>query len=390
MKRFLPAITLAAALASASLPVTLAAATAESLKIGFLATLSGPLAVWGQHMRDGFLLGVKQANGRLGGRDTEVLLADAGLRPDRALTEVQRLVQDEKVDIVAGVVFSNVMLAVHQPIVQSGTIFIGTNAGPAQIAGKGCNRYFFSTSFQEDQNNGVMGRYAAYKGYGRVVVMAPNYFAGRNAIAAFKRHYNGDVVSEIHTRLGQMDFSDELAHIMDIQPDAVFTFMPGGMGVQLVKQYASTGLKDLVPLLSTFTIDEITLRATKDLALGHISASPWTPDLDNPANIRFVRDFRSEYGYEPSHFAAQGYDAARLIDGSVDIAGYEDREALVATLETAPFESVRGDFRFNNNHFPVQDFYAVEAVHRDRRYITSAIAKVFDDFGDPYSGACRM
>lgn len=390
MKRFLSAIVLAAALASASLPMTPATAVAENLKIGFLATLSGPLAVWGQHMRDGFLLGVKQANGRLGGRETRVLLADAGLRPDRALKEAERLIQDEKVDIITGVVFSNVMLAVHQPIVQSGTVFIGTNAGPAQVAGKGCSRYFFSTSFQEDQNNGVMGRYAAYKGYGRIVVMAPNYFAGRNAIAAFKRHYNGEVISEIYTKLGQMDFSAELAHVMDQQPDAVFAFMPGGMGVHLVKQYASAGLKDLIPLLSTFTIDEITMRATRDLALGHISASQWTPDLDNPANNRFVRDFRSEYGYEPSHYAAQGYDAARLIDGAVDIAGFEDREALVATLETAPFESVRGDFRFNNNHFPVQDFYAVEAVLRDRRYITSAIAKVFDDFGDAYSGACHM
>ncbi len=391
MKKLLSAITVSATLAVTSMVPLNHAFASERLKIGFLATLSGPLAVWGQHMRDGFMLAVRQAHGKLGGKETEVVLLDARLQPAAALVEVQKLQAAGGVDIMTGVVFSSVMSAVYQPIVDSGTIFIGANAGPAYIAGQGCSKYFFSTSWQDDQNHEVMGHYASQMGFRRVVIIAPNYRAGRDAAAAFKRHYNGEVAAEFFTKLGQADFKGDLLKVVQIEPDAVFAFMPGGMGVNLVKQYAEAGLKDWIPLMSTFTIDEITLRATKDLAIGHVSSSQWAPNIDNPANARFVRDFTATYGYAPSHFAAQGYDAARLIDGAVDMAGLGDKEALLSAIDSAPFESVRGDFRFNNNHFPVQDFYAVQAVETgNKTYTTQAVSRVFDDFGDAYSGSCHM
>ncbi len=367
-------------------------AHAEDLKIGFLATLSGPPAVLGQHMRDGFLLGVKQADGKLGGLETEVVVVDDELKPDAALTKVQGLLERDKVDMMAGVVFSNVMMAVYKPITQSETIFIGGNAGPSPIAGKACSPYFFSASYQNDQNHAVMGQHATDADYKRVFLMAPNYQAGKDSLAGFKRFYKGEVVDEVYTQLGQLDFSAELAKIASEKPDAVFAFMPGGMGVNLVKQYRQAGLADTVPFLSAFTVDETTLPATKDAAVGMFAGSEWAPNLDNAANKEFVAAFEKEYGYAPSLYAAQGYDAAQLIDGALKKAGgKEDKEALLAALKEAPFDSVRGDFSFNTNNFPIQDFYLVKAVKRDDgAYVTEAVEKVFDDQADAYVSECRM
>ncbi|MBO6757637.1 MAG: ABC transporter substrate-binding protein [Roseibium sp.] len=388
MKRFLSALAATAMVgAAAAVP-----AKAESLKIGFMATLSGPPAVLGQHMRDGFLLGVEEAGGKLGGLETEVIVVDDELKPDAALTKVQGLLERDQVDMMAGVVFSNVMMAVYKPVIESETIFIGANAGPSPIAGRGCSPYFFSTSWQNDQNHEVMGRYAGQQGYERVIVMAPNYQAGKDAIAGFKRHYTGEIVDEIYTKLGQLDFSAELARIADAQPDAIFTFMPGGMGVNLVKQYDQAGLKGAIPFLSSFTVDETTLPATKTTAEGLFGGAQWAPNLENPANAKFVRDFVGKYGYAPSLYAAQGYDAARLIDGALTMTdGNKSADALLPALKSAPFESVRGDFSFNTNQFPIQDFYLVQAVKQSGdTYVTQAVEKVFDDKGDAYAGSCRM
>jgi len=390
MKQFLAALAASAVVGLGA--AGSASAQDDSLKIGFLATLSGPPAVLGEHMRDGFLLGVDEAGGRLGGLETEVIVVDDELKPDAALTKVQGLLERDQVDMMAGVVFSNVMMAVYKPIIESETIFIGGNAGPSPIAGRGCSPYFFSTSWQNDQNHEVMGRYAGQQGYDRVIVMAPNYQAGKDAIAGFKRHYTGDVVDEIYTKLGQLDFSAELARIADAQPDAIFTFMPGGMGVNLVKQYDQAGLKGLIPFLSAFTVDETTLPATKETAVGLFSAAQWAPNLDNPANAKFVRDFEAKYGYPPSLYASQGYDAARLIDAALKVTGGDKNpDVLLPVLKSAPFESVRGDFQFNSNQFPIQDFYLTQAVNRSGdTYVTEAVEKVFDDVGDAYAGSCRM
>ncbi|MXN65660.1 ABC transporter substrate-binding protein [Stappia sp. GBMRC 2046] len=382
---------LTAAVTAAALGLSGMSAQAESLKIGFLATLSGPPAALGEHMRDGFLLGVKEAGGKLGGLDTEVVIVDDELKPDVARTKVQGLLERDNVDILAGVVFSNVMMAIYKPVIESETILISGNAGPSPIAGKACSPYFFSTSWQNDQNHEVMGEYAKEQGYGRVILMAPNYQAGKDSIAGFKRHYDGEVVDEIYTKLGQLDFSAEIARIADAKPDAIFTFMPGGMGVNLVKQYAQAGLKDTIPFLSAFTVDETTLPATQDQAVGLKSGSQWASTLDNAANKHFVEAFEKEYGYAPSLYASQGYDAARLIDGALKKAGGKDKEALMAALAEAPFDSVRGDFKFNTNHFPIQDFYVVEGAKRDDgKYVVNVVEKVFDDQGDAYAADCPM
>ncbi len=387
MIQFLVPAAFAAALAVAG------SAAAAPIKIGLVSTLSGPSAALGVHMRDGFMLGLKHAGGQLGGVETEVVTVDDELKPDVGVEKVKGLLERDRVDIVAGVVFSNVMGAIAKPVTDAEVFLISGNAGPSTLAGQGCSPYFFSVSWQNDQMHEVLGKHAQDKGYKRVFLMAPNYQAGKDSLAGFKRHFKGEIVDEVYTQLGQLDFSAELARIAAAKPDAVFTFMPGGMGVSLVKQYRQAGLADTTPFLSAFTVDETTLPATQADALGMFSASQWTPGMDNEANKKFVADYEAEYGYVPSLYSSQGYDLAMLIDSAVRKVNGDlsDKAAFRAALEAAEFTSVRGDFRFNTNHFPIQDFYLVEAVKRgDGKYQTQIVEKVFDDYGDVYAAECRM
>jgi len=387
---------LAATALAGSLMGTLAitgAALADPVKVGLVATLSGPPAVLGQHLRDGFLLAVKELGGKLGGQETEVIVVDDELKPDVAVQKVKGLIERDKVDFVAGVVFSNVLGAIAKPVTANEVFLISGNAGPSPLAGAGCNPFFFAASYQNDQVHEVLGQHAENKGYKKVVLLAPNYQAGKDSLAGFKRHYKGEVLDEIYVPLGQLDFSAELAKIAAAKPDAVFTFMPGGMGVNLVKQYRQAGLADTIPFLSAFTVDETTLPATREAALGFFSGAPWAPDLKAPANAAFVAAFEKEYGYVPALYAAQGYDAAKLIDSALKATGGKttDKEALRAALKKADFTSVRGSFKFNTNQFPIQDFYLVKAVQRpDGKFETQVVEKIFADYGDAYADKCAM
>ncbi len=378
---------------ASALALSATTAMAESVKIGFMATLSGPPAVLGKHMRDGFMLAVKQNDGKLGGLDAEVEVVDDELKPDVALERVKALLERDQVDFVVGIVFSNILQAVFKPVTQSETFLIGTNAGTSTFAGEACSPYFFSTSWQNDQVHAVMGKYAEDTGFKRVFLMAPNYQAGKDSVAGFKSQFTGEVVDEVYTKLGQLDFSAELARIADAKPDALFTFMPGGMGVNLVKQYQQAGLTESIPFLSAFTVDETTLPATQDAALGMFSSTQYSPLLDNEANNAFVAAFEAEYGYTPALYASQGYDAGLLLNSAIGKVGGDlsDKDAVRAALKEADFQSVRGDFSYNNNHFPIQDFWLVKAVKtEDGKYVTEPVEKVFDDWGDSYAAKCPM
>lgn len=379
-------------MAAAAAAVAASSAAAASITVGVMLTLSGPSAVLGQHARDGFHLAVKELSGKLGGLDANIIVIDDELNAELADEKARALIDNDKIDIFVGVIFSNVMMAVYQPLVDARVIVVSPNAGPSPIAGAQCSPYFFSTSWQNDQNAEVMGEYADTLGYRRVITIAPDYQAGWDMVAGFRRYFRGDVPTELLTKLGQLDFSAELKQIADNKPDAVFAFMPGGMGVELVHQYRAAGLSGSVPFLSAFTIDETTLPATRDAALGLYSGAQWTPDLDNPANKKFVAAFETEYGYAPSMYAAQAYDAAHLIDSAVTATGgnLRDKGRLIEAFEQANFESTRGPFRFNTNHMPIQDFYLAEAVLRDGKYITSAVKKVFEKHSDVYAAACPM
>ncbi|MCA0404525.1 MAG: ABC transporter substrate-binding protein [Proteobacteria bacterium] len=369
------------------------AAQAEPVKIGFMATLSGPSAALGVHMRNGFQLGMKELGNTLGGQPAEVIVVDDELKPDVGVAKAKGLIERDKVDVLTGIVFSNVMMAVSKVANDAGTITISTNAGPSPLAGKGCTANFFQISTQNDMNHEVMGKYAQDKGFKRVVLMAPNYQAGKDALAGFKRFYKGEVVDEMFTQLGQLDFSAEIAKISAASPDAIFTFMPGGMGVALVKQYDQAGLSKKIPFLSAFTVDETTLPATKEAAEGMFSGAQWAPNLDNAENKAFVAAYEKEFGAPPSLYASQGYDLAKLLDGALKATGgkVSDKAALRDAIAKAPFKSVRGAFKFNRNGFPVQDQFVVKAVKRaDGQFVTESVAKVFTAHQDAYVGECPL
>lgn len=368
------------------------AAVASGVKIGLVAVLTGPQAALGTQLRDGFLQGLKHLDGKLGGLPAEVVVIDDELRPEVAVTKVRTAIERDKVDIVAGVVFSNILAAIMRPVTESNTFLISTNAGPSTFAGRGCNPFFFTTSYNNDQVHSVMGQAAQDSGYRRVFVMTPNYQAGRDAVAGFKSRFKGEVVDEVYVPLNQLDFSAELARIAAARPDALFTFMPGGLGVNLVRQYRQAGLAN-IPFLSTFTVDEATLPAQQDAALGFYSAAPWAPNMDNPQNRRFVADFEAGYGYVPGSYAAQSYDCAMLLDSAIRRTGgrLADKDALRAAIRAADFRSVRGSFRFGANHYPVQDFWLCQVAKRaDGKFQTETVRKVLENDVDPWAAECRM
>lgn len=362
------------------------------LKIGLMFTLSGPAAVLGEQGRDGFLLAVEKLGGKLGGVDTEVIVVDDEQKPDVAVSKASALIERDRVDFVVGPIFSNILQAIVKPVTEGGAFLISPNAGTSSFAGAGCNENLFVTSYQNDQVHEVLGKYAQDQGFEKVFLLAPNYQAGKDSLAGFKHSYKGEVVDEIYTQLGQVDFSAELARIAAAQPDAVFTFMPGGMGVSLVKQYRQAGLEN-IPFLSAFTVDETTLPAQQDAAVGFFGGANWAPNMDNPQSKEFVAAYEEKFGTVPGTYAMQAYDTALLIDSAVRAAGGDlaKRDEVRAALEKADFQSLRGDFEFGNNHFPIQDFYLVKVVKReDGKFQTEIVEKIFEDYQDIYASECKM
>jgi branched-chain amino acid transport system substrate-binding protein len=365
----------------------------DKLKIGIISTLTGPPAVIGQQLRNGFLLGVKAHGGKLGGREADVIVADDELKPDQAVAKVKAFVERDKVDFVVGPVFSNMLQAIMKPVTDSGTFLISPNAGTSNFAGKECNANFFVTSYQNDQNHEVLGKYAQDAGIKKAFIMAPNYQAGKDALTGFKRYFKGEVLDEVYVPLNQLDYSAELSRIAAAKPDAIFVFLPGGMGINFVKQFRQAGLADKIVFLSAFTVDEATLPAQQDAALGFFGGANWAPNLDNPQNKAFVAAYEKEYGAVPGSYAFQAYDAAQLIDSAVTAVqgNLADKDAVRAALKKANFKSLRGDFKFGHNHYPIQNFYLVKVAKRqDGKFQTEIAQKVFTDYEDVYAKDCPM
>jgi branched-chain amino acid transport system substrate-binding protein len=384
-------MTLALAAAGCVLP---ALAQTEPVKVGLLSTLSGPGAGLGVDIRDGFQLAVKLAGNKLGGRPAEVIIADDQASPDVGRQTADRLVKRDKVDFMTGVVFSNVMLAVGAPTFASQTYYISANAGPSQYAGDQCNPFFFSASWQNDNLHEAAGQVVTEKGFKRVALIAPNYPAGKDAITGFKRFYKGEVASESLPALNQLNFGTEIAQLRASKADAVYIFLPGGMGINFIKQFVAAGLsKDMTLFGPGFSGDEDVIKAVGEPMLGMFNTSQWGHDLPNAANKRFVAEFEKAYGRLPSLYAAQGYDAALLIDAAVrDSKGkLSDKAAVRKALQAAKFESVRGAFKFNKNQFPVQDYY-LRVITKDPkgRVTNRTMGTVLKNHADAYASSCKM
>jgi branched-chain amino acid transport system substrate-binding protein len=367
--------------------------TQEKLKIGLITTLSGPPAALGTQQRNGLQLALKTLGNKLGGREVELLVQDDELKPDVAVSKVKAFVERDKVDFVVGPIFSNILQAIIKPVTDSGTFLISPNAGTSNFAGRECNANLFVTSYQNDQTHEVLGKYAQDKGMKKVFIMAPNYQAGKDSLAGFKRYYKGEIADEVYVPLNQLDYSAELAKIAAAQPDAIFVFLPGGMGINFVKQFRQAGLADKIAFLSAFTVDESTLPAQQDAALGFFGGANWAPNLDNPQNKAFVAAYEKDYNAVPATYAFQAYDAVSLIDSALKATKGDtsNKDALRAALAKANFTSLRGGFKFNTNHYPIQDFYLVKVAKRpDGKFETEIAQKVFTNYSDPYVKDCQM
>jgi branched-chain amino acid transport system substrate-binding protein len=380
----------------AAMLIALSAQAANELKIGFLSTLSGPAGGIGNEIRDGFNLALKLAGGKLGALPTEVIFADDTLNPDTGKQLMERLLKRDRVNLVTGIVFSNVMLAVWPTIEEAKIFYIAPNATPTSLTGKGCSPYFFSASWPNEAHHEAAGAFAQSKSFKNAYLIAPNYPAGKDALTGFKRTYKGTIVNEFYSKLNQLDYSAELAQIRAAKPDALYAFLPGGMGINFIKQFVAAGLSNEVQLIVPgFVSDQDVVRAVGEPMLGLFDTSQWAYDLDNDANQKFVAEFQKEYKRIPTLYAEQGYTAALIIDQAVrDAKGkIEDPKAFRAALMKAPerAKTPRGKWKEAANGTPIQDYY-VRALVKDRegRIVNRKISTILKDHGDFWAKDCSM
>ena len=380
------------ATATALMLVAHAAAAQDKIRIGLIYTLSGAPSTLGQQSKNGFELALKSLGGKMGGKDVELFVADDELKPDVAIQKVRGMLERDRVDFVVGPIFSNILVAIHKPVIDAGKILISTNAGTSNFAGAGCNANFFVTSYQNDQIFEAVGEASNRLGYKRVYILVPNYPAGKDAIAGFKRTYKGEIIEESLLPLNTTDFGPEVSKIAASKADALFTFMPGGLGINFLNSFIQAGLKGKLPIVSTFTADEATLPVLKDNAVGVYGVLTWAPNMDNAANKKFVSEYEAAYNAVPASYAMQAYDAAMLINSAVAAVNgnLADQNAVRAALKKAAFTSVRGPFKFNVNGYPIEDFYLTKVAKRpDDKYETQVVEKIFSNHADGYAKDCK-
>jgi branched-chain amino acid transport system substrate-binding protein len=370
-----------------------ASAEQKTVKIGYVSTFSGPTAAIGNDMRNAFELALDHLGRKIGGLPVEVIYEDDTQKPDVGVQKTQKLIESDHVDFIAGYIWSNVLLASLKPLVDSKTITVIANAGPSQVAGELCSPYVFSTSWNNDQTPETMGMYMNQKGLKKVFQIGPNYAAGKDMLQGMRNTYKGEVVGQEMTRWpDQLDFSAELSKARAAQPDAIFIFYPGASGVQFITQYVQAGLKGQIPLYQVFSIDELSLPRLKDLAMGVPGAQQWVNDLPNDANKKFVADYIAKYKSRPSFYGAQSYDAAMLLNSAVTAVNGDlsNKEDIRKAMEKADFKSVRGNFKFGNNHVPIQNFYLQDVVKEGDDYLLKTVATIVENYQDRFRDRCPM
>ena len=371
-----------------------AIAGGDALKIGMITTLSGSAGYLGADVRDGFMLAMIEEGGKLGGVDVEILVEDDGLKPENGRAIAERFLERDEVEIITGVIFSNIAPVVAPLTLRAGKFYISPNSGPSNFAGKGCHKNYFVASWQNDTLHESAGINAQSLGYKNAFIMAPNYQAGKDALTGFKRFFEGEIVDEVFTQLGQTDYAAEIAKIRAAKPEMVFQFMPGGMGINFMKQYGQAGLSDEIPLVVAAPSADINiLRAVGSAMVGIANSAHWNHDLDNEANKAFVAGFRAEYDRLPTIYASQGYDTARLIASALRATGgkvVDDMDGFREALRAADFDAVRGPFSFNNNHHPIQNWYSRVVVEENGEFRNKTIGTIVEGHADSYASECKM
>ena len=386
--RVLTAALVAVALGAAT-PVS---AQQKKIKIGFISTMSGPAGAMGEAMKNSVDLALEHLGHKMGGVPVEVIYGDDQFKPDVGLQVVNEMLKKDQVDIVAGIIWSHVMLAVVPVVTGAGKLMIGTNAGASPLAGKLCNDHFFTTSWNNDQTPEAMGKYLQDLGINDLYVMAPNYQAGKDMVAGLKRTYKGNIVDEVYTKPNQTDYQAEISQLRAKKPKAVYAFYPGGMGVQFLKQYNQAGLMDQIPLYTVHTVDELSIPAIGDAAIGQMETRFWSPDIKVPASQKYVADYRKKYGKWPVFYGAQSYDGMMLIDSGVRAlkGNIGDTKGMIRELRKANYDSIRGKFSFNVNHVPIQNFYLLKTVKESNDIVMKIQKTIFENYKDSYYQDCPM
>ena len=372
----------------------------DPVKIGFITTLTTGAASIGKDQENAVNLALEHIDNTMGGKQVELIMADDGFKPEVGKQATDKLVKQDDVDFVAGYIWSHVLLASRKSVLDAGKFLISANAGPSPVAGKLCHENFFSTSWQNDQTPMAMGETLNKQGVKSLYVMAPNYAAGKDMVAGVERTFKGEIVGKDLTKWGkdaQLDFSAELAKAKASGAEGIFVFYPGKAAGAFIKQYEQAGLKDTLPLYTVFTIDSLSLPKLKEggmkSVLGSSMTQFWSPDLDVPANKKFVADFREKYGNYPSFYAAQAYDSIMLIKSAVDAVdgNLDDMDGMRAAMQKADFPSIRGEFSYGKNHMPIQNFYARTVVEDDEGNWTTKIDQVvLENHQDVYASECSL
>ena len=363
-------------------------AFAEPVKVGMITTLSGGGAGLGVDARDGFMLALKMAGDAA--KDITVVTEDDAMKPELAVQIADKMIQSDQVDVLTGIIWSNLAMAVVPNAVAQGKFYLSVNAGPSPLAGAKCDKNYFNVAYQNDNFHEAAGNYAQTEGIKKMFILAPNYPAGTDSLNGFKRFYKGELAGEVYTKLGQTDYAAEIAQIRASGADSVFFFLPGGMGIAFMKQYAQSGV-DIPVMGPGFSFSQDVLAAIGDAALGAKNTASWSPDLDNAKNKEFVEAFKAEYNRIPSTYAAQAFDTGTLLATVAAKVDVKDADAFRAALQAAEFDSVRGKFKFNTNHHPIQDFYVREVVKNDEGVLTNKIiATSFTDHSDAYAAECPL
>jgi len=369
------------------------AVAAEKIKIGLLVSLTGTWSLLGAEQERGMRAALKNLGGKMGGIPIEIIVIDDQSKPNIGVQNAKKLIELHKVDVITGATASSTLVAIAKPISDTGTFLISGNAGPSPLAGKGCLENVFVASWQNDSAAAAIGAHMS-KVAKKVYFLGANYQAGwdwvKGAIGTFK----GKTAAKRFVPLGTVDFSSVVAQIRSSKADGVYAFVVGSALVAFVKQYDRSGMKRNVPLYSgMFLADDLTFKAQGKSAIGLVLSTHWYPNMDNAANKKFTTTFRSMYGRNPAMYAQQQYDAFMLIDSAVRaVKGkIENKKAFRTALRAANFQSTRGKFSFNNNHFPVQDYFIVKVVKNSKGKLEhKLVATALKDFKDPYAGKCAM
>src|SRR5437660_7639467 len=342
------------------------------IKIGFVTDLTGTAAQAAKDMVNGLTLYLDEIGAQMAGRKVELIVEDSQARPDVALSKMRKLVEHDRVHLVAGVLFGHLGYALAPKIEEYKLPALFTVTAADDLTQRQKYRWVIRTGWASSHPSHPFGEYVAKTlGHRKVAVIASDYAFGWEVVGGFQRTFEengGQVIQKLWAPLAVMDLAPYIAKIRR-DADAVLTMIAGASTLQFFKQYEEAGLKAKLPLIAGGPAgDESMLPSMGDEALGTISPLIYSGALDTPANRRFAKEYRARFGKVPSYFAETNYTSGRWIHEAVRSIGgnVEDREKLLAALRKVEIaDAPRGPVKLDAYGNPIQNVY-IRKVERNR------------------------